>query len=486
MSNALTDHAGKIRPGYRSRLKTLGRWSLRIIMVIIGIVLSLLVVFIVINWKDEALTPEAQVLLRDQQFHVPDAQNGFYILTMMNAGQDTDLLKRGIDKINAQEALYQKDKVYYESHAHPEPDEAYLSFHWDHHRCKQTLQNCVQMDLAKRAELSLQMASNQVLTRRYALMRQMGDYEEHLIPAINAGLPQYSSLSRAMDLLLTQVVFDIADGKLDTGLQLLESNDRYLRVALKNSSSLISKMVMQTALRKQARTVSELLVLYPALTERYAERISVLVRPMTQSEKSLERPFLYEASAQANFFHNLRANLAMTQDQSEIAPWPLNVLNNFSFQPNASTNMVASNWNIVIDAARNIAQDYSALKENLKKMRDPLNTSGISFYLGHAYNPVGKILMQVSMPDYVFTYIGKSLDTDGYLRLISLQAEILRKKIPDADIPAYLEHAPAALRSPYDGSAMLWDGKAAQLKFIGHEKASSNPDAGNINIVVLH
>ncbi|MFZ6766717.1 hypothetical protein ACO0LM_06490 [Undibacterium sp. Di26W] len=485
MSNALIGNTRPTRQGYYSSLKILGCWGLRIFLVLTAIVLLLLVTFIAINWKDETLTPEAQALLRTQEFHVPYAQNGFYILVMMNAALDTDLLKNGIDKIKVQQALYQKDKAYYESHPHPEAEENPLSFNWNNNRCRQTIQNCVQMDLANRTELTAQMASNQVLAERYALMRKMGDYEEHLIPAFNASLPAYSSLSRAIDLLLTQASFDIADGKLDAGLQRMESNNRYLRVALKNSSSLISKMVMQTALRKQARAVSELLVLYPALLEQYAERISQLVLPMTEAERSLERPFLYEAGVQTHFSQNLRASLAMTQDKSEIAAWPLNVLGDFTFQPNATTNMVVRNWTLIIDAARNTTVDFSTSKDNFKKMREALNTSSISFYLAHAYNPVGKILMQVGIPDYALTYIGKSLDTDAYLRLVSLQADILRKKMPDADIPAYLAHAPAALRSPYDGSAMLWDARSAQLKFIGHEKASSNLGAGNVNIVAL-
>jgi len=476
----------QIRPGNHSNLKAVIRWSLRIFLVVAGIALLLLATFVAINLKDEALTPETQALLQDQLFHLPDEQNSFYILVMMNAAPGTDLLKNGINKIEAQQSLYQQDKAYYQSHPHPEVEESTLSFNWNNNRCRQTIQNCVQMDLAKRAGLRAQMASNQILAERYALMRKTGGYEEHLIPTFNASVPPYSSLSRAIDLLLTQASFDIADGKLDAGLQLLESNDRYLRGALKNSSSLISKMVMQTAIRKQARTVSELLVLYPALLEQYADRVSRLVQPMTEAERSLERAFLYEASVQAQFPQHLFASLATTQDKSEMAPWPLNVLGNFTFQPNATSNMVARNWAFIIGAARNTAVDFNASKERLEKMREAFNAGGISFYLEHAYNPVGKILMQVGIPDYALTYIGKSLDTDAYLRLVSLQVDILRKKIPDADIPAYLANAPPTLRSPYDGSAMLWDTRSAQLKFIGHEKASSNLDAGNVNIVALH
>ncbi|MFZ6719265.1 hypothetical protein [Undibacterium sp. Ji49W] len=485
MSKTLAANTRQIRPGNHSNLKAVIRWSLRIFLIVAGIVLLLLATFVAINLKDEALTPVTKALLQDQQFHLPDAQNSFYILVMMNAALDTDLLKNGIDKIRTQQALYQKDKAYYQSHPHPEADEKLLSFNWNNNRCRQTIQNCVQMDLKKRAELAQQIVSNQVLAERYALMRKMGGYEEHLIPTFNASVPPYSSLSRAIDLLLTQASFDIADGKLDAGLQLLESNNRYLRVVLKNSSSLLSKMVMQAAIRRQARTVSELLVLYPALLEHHADRVSLLVQTMTEAERSLEQPFLYEAGVQTQFPQHLPASLEMTPDKSEMTPWPLNVLGNFTFQPNATSNMVARNWTYIIDTARNTAVDFSASKERLKKMREAVNADGISFYLEHAYNPVGKILMQVGIPDYALTYIGKSLDTDAYLRLVSLQVDILRKKIPDADIPAYLARAPVALRSPYDGSAMLWDASSAQLKFIGHEKASSNLDAGNVNIVAL-
>ncbi|MES2038732.1 MAG: hypothetical protein V4495_12945 [Pseudomonadota bacterium] len=485
MSNALAGNNGQINPAHFQKLKTVGRWALRIFLALLLIILLLVTVLIAINWKDEALTPEAQTFLRDRQYHVPDAQNGFYILEAMSAPLGSDLLKTGMESIKAEQALYQKDKAAYESQPHPEFKGEYVKFSWNNNRCKQTIQNCVKLDLAKRAELSPQIASNQLLAERYALMRAMGNYEEHLIPSFAARIPAYSSLSHAIDLLLAQASFDITDGKLDTGLQLLESNDSYLRLMLKNSSSLISKMVLQTAIRKQARVVSELLVVYPVLLEKYAERISSLVRPMTVEEKSLELPFLYEAGVQVNFSQNLRPSLALTKEKSDNPPWPLNLPAEFTFQPNATSNMVARNWALIIAAAKNPSSDASDTRNRLINLNQELSGSGITYYLNHAYNPAGKMLMQIGVPDYAGTYIDRSRDTDAYLRMVSLQADILRKKIPDADIPAYLASAPPALRNPYDGSAMVWDEKAGQLKFTGHENASSNLDGGKLNIVVL-
>ncbi|BBB63457.1 hypothetical protein UNDKW_5184 [Undibacterium sp. KW1] len=485
MSNALAGNNGQFNPAHFQKLKTVGRWALRIFLAILLIIVLLVAALAVINWKDEALNPEAQAFLHDQQYRVPDAQNGFYIMEAMNAPLGSDLLKTGIESIKAEQALYQKDKAAYESQHHPEHRGEYVKFSWNNNRCRKTIQNCVKLDLEKRAELTTQITNNLLLAQRYALMRKMGNYEEHLIPSFNAKLPAYINLSHAIDLLLTQASFDVADGKLDAGLQLLESNDSYLRLMLKNSSSLISKMVLQAAIRKQARTVSELLVLYPALLEQYAERITSLVRPMTEEEKSLERPYLYEAGVQVNFSQHLRASLALTKDKSDNPPWPLNLPGELTFQPNATSNMVARNWALIIAAAKNPSSDASNTKNRLISLNQELSGSGITYYLNHAYNPAGKMLMQIGVPDYAGTYIDRSRDTDAYLRMVSLQADILRKKIPDADIPAYLASAPAALRNPYDGSAMEWDEKAGQLKFTGHENANSNLDGGKLNIVVL-
>ncbi|MFZ6733099.1 hypothetical protein ACO0LG_14330 [Undibacterium sp. Ji42W] len=487
MPNAHAGNNGQINPAQFQKLKTVGRWALKIVLAILSIILLLIITFAAINWKDEALTPEAQVFLRDQQYQVPDAQNGFYIMEAMRAPLGSDLLKTGIENVKAEHALYQKDKAAYESLPHPQFKGEYVSFSWNNNRCEKTIQNCVKLDLAKRVELSPQIAANQVLTERYTLMRTMGNYEEHLIPSFAARIPAYISVTHAIDLLLTQASFDIADGKADTGLQLLESNNAYLRLILKNSSSLISKMVLQAAIRKQARTVSELVVVYPALLEQYAERISSLVRPMAEEEKTLKRAFLYEARVQANFSQNLLASFALIKDNPGNAPWPLNLLGEQTFQPNATSNMAAKNGSLIIAAAENPSVDASYTKNRLISLHQELSGNGISYYLNSAYNPVGKILMQIAVPDdaRIGSYIDKSRDTDAYLRLVSLQVDILRKKIANADRPAYLASAPPALRNPYDGSAMSWDGKTGQLKFTGYENSGNNLDRGKLNIVVL-
>ena len=485
MSNALADNTGPVNPIHGNKLKTLGRWSIRLLLAMVLIVVLLISLFLVINWKDETLSGQAEALSQERPVQVADAQNGFYILKMIDAPADTDVFKAGLEKVNVERALYLKNRRAYQAPAQNVTPPKVVKFSWDQKSCQRTA-NCVQDTLTHRSEVSEQMKNNQLLLQRYELMQKTGDFEERLLPTFTAEFPSYGLLLKAMEMQTAQAVFDIADGKLEAGLQTLESNNRYARSVLKNSYSLVSKMVMLTGLRKQVRAVSELATLYPVLNSQYPARLKQLVSPMSEAERSLSAAFSNEALFGMRFNEDLRNSnqSAEVVDAAEV-PWPVYSLLKYSYQSNATNNLLAQYWGILINAAKQPLLDIPAVEKQLAELERQRLGTGIFSFHHYVYNPAGKMLVQIVIPSYYSAYIEKSIDAEGYLRLVALQLDILEKKIPVADIPHYVTNTGKAYRNPYDDTAMTWDANKQQLQFVGHEKATSNPDGGKMSVIPM-
>ncbi len=484
MPNTLAGNTGPVHPVHGNKLKMLGRWSIKALLLLLLMVVVLTGLFLVINWKDEGLSEQAQVLLQERTVQLPDAQNGFYILKMMDAPAETDVFRAGLEKTQAERTLHLKNRATYQP-AQNATSQPGIKFSWNQRNCQRTV-NCVQDTLAHRGELSEQMKSNQLLLQRYEQMQKMGGFEERTLPSINADFPLYGLLLKAMEMQTAQAVFDIADGKLETGMQLLENNQRYTRLVLKNSYLMYSKIVAMTGLRKQVRTVSELATLYPALIAQYPERMKQLVSPMTDAERSLAASFAHEALAGMRFNLDLRdsSQSAEVADAGDVSI-PVHALLKYGYQPNATNNLLAQYWNILINTAKQQTPDMAAIKKQLAEMEAQRLGSGIFSFHHYVYNPSGKMLVQAVMPGFYSPYLEKSIDTVGYMRMVALQLQILEKKIPEADISQFVANAHQAYRNPYDGTAMIWDASKRQLQFVGHEKDTGNPDGGKIYAIPM-
>lgn len=455
----------------------LARWSVKILIALLILVTGIIGLFVAINWNDEKLSPDAEAMMREPQSTVADEENAYYVLRMINAPEGIDVFKAGQDSVKAERALYMQDEKNYINRPYQRDTSKDVVFRWDIRRCYHTAENCVQKDLQQRAELEEQMQNNLLLAQRYALMRDKGNYEEHLLPAITASLPAYGDLHRAADMLLTQASFDIADGKFTDGLQKFESNDRFVRMMLKNGVSLYSKMVAQAILRKQARHVSELILLYPQFLQQESPRLTALVRPMSEAEKTLSSAFGYEARVGLTILRNLRPGEGIKNEALMKVSWLKNVFTNYVYHENATSNWGAEYWRIVLNAENQGSPNLIQAREQLAARQEKIAYNDMYSIVRNAYNPLGKILLNAGMPD-MLNYIERVNDNDAYLRLVGLQLDILHKHLAEDDIPAYLRSTPQALRNPYDGTPMSRDAVNHQLKFIGLQMSNDNPEGG--------
>ena len=88
-------------------------------------------------------------------------------------------------------------------------------------------------------------------------------------------------------------------------------------------------------------------------------------------------------------------------------------------------------------------------------------------------NPVGRILLGISEPDYA-KYIERQHDLDTYLKMVRLQLTILSDGTPKEKI------ASIELHDPYTQKLMQFDKNTGVVTFVGRQPSSSNFNKSNI------
>ena len=137
-----------------STFKKILRWFWRITGGLLMLIIVLLTILILINLRDEKLTPAAQVLLREPTYLVPDAENGFFILRAINADASLDAFSVGKKQVQEEAARYRADPPYLTQNYTPDNYKTSPASVWDVPRCQETLQNCVEEDLRNRKKVT--------------------------------------------------------------------------------------------------------------------------------------------------------------------------------------------------------------------------------------------------------------------------------------------------------------------------------------------
>ena len=459
---------------------------LRIAVKCLAVVLLLGVVWvfacIVINRRDEPLSPQALALAAKTALPPADA-NGYYVLFALSADDNADVMATGREAVQKLARL-----------ASENPNATDLSrqtdfkhaphFTWQVHRCTAS-EHCAKADVGRRAALTEARSHSAALLQRYALLQQMPNFEEPAIYAPAAPIPGYTELIAAHDMSLVEAAFDIADGRLANGIAILQKNDAYVRQLMRQSSTLISRMVAVAMMRRQARAVSELSDLYPALSADHGDQMAALVRPLSSAEQSFRPVFRHEAqygvtAVRALDFESGRQDTALAHLPRH---WSERVSAGFFdlfYQRNATANLLVRTWSPLLEDADKPATDYTAIRSRAVQRCASFDTVALLLQPNGLINPTGKLLVALSsIQPAMVDYMERSADADGYLRLVGLKIDAQRKHIPLASMQDFVNASAASYRSPYDGTPMLWSSEKRQLQFIGRQKATSNSEPKN-------
>jgi hypothetical protein len=164
--------------------------------------------------------------------------------------------------------------------------------------------------------------------------------------------------------------------------------------------------------------------------------LAQIVAPLTDDERALGGVFAREFTAYPGLF--------TAENRSHF------------LKTNATLNLFWDRVETNAAVSRASCRDYQANTASSQK-------AGRFAWLGYAYNPVGKILLEVGAP-LADQYIMSMCDLAGMQSIVALQVALKAQHIADSDIETYIQRATE--RNPYSGAPLLWDPVGRTLRFV--------------------
>ena len=451
------------------------RYLINTIKIIAIIAALLFLTFVIVNWGDEALKPEvAQALAWQAPTNAFD-DNGYSVLLGIEAPIDMDAATIGKKALQAELARFASlQQTHKETPARAEnlrEIDAYTD--WKDHQCDyQKQQNCVDFYLLQGdAKLAFVLASQARLIARFEAIKQSKNYTEVMPPMLSAQIPKYSSLMNASELARIRAILDIAENRMDTGLQGYVNNAMFSRKLLRESNSLVSHMVAVAMMQRDTRVLSELMTKYPIIASKYSAQLMPVLAPISAPEYNLKKAFMQATNWQIPIINNMRYANA-TELAGEKTNFMQKAWLKIGFKPNATLNLLNAQTNDIIKLAELNAAQFADKKAHYLAMQKE-NRDVVDYRLLTQKNPVGRILASISAPECE-KYIERQHDLDGYLKMVRMQLALL------ADGTLIEKIASIELLDPYTQKQMPYDAISGVVTFNGRQAAGGNYNKSNL------
>jgi hypothetical protein len=464
-------------------------YLIKIIKIIAIIIAIFFVYFIVINWGDEELKLEVKQALAWQPPANAFDDNGFLVLWGIEAPIELNAAEVGKKTLQAELARF---AIMQKTHKEPppfnqNPAEIDDFIDWKDNQCDyQKQQNCVDFYLQQGADkLAFVLLVQERLATRFDAIQQSKNYVEVMPPMIAAGLPKYSLLMQASELERIRAISNIAENRMDIGLQGIVKNALFSRRLLEKSNSLISHMFALAMMQRDTRILSELMTKYPNIATQYSEQLALILAPISAPEYNLKKAFLQECVMMYQVFDSLKyataSDFAVTKSiDGEIggSNFLKSKILKIGYSANATNNAALTHCNSRIKIAESDAQSLDAAKkEDLKAAEATRNV--VNARLLTQKNPVGRILPGIAEPDFT-SYIERQHDLDGYLKLVRTQLDVMADGVEKEKIVAIEIH------DPYTQKLMPFDVKTGVVTFTGRQPSSANFNKSNIYQVKMY
>lgn len=328
------------------------------------------------------------------------------------------------------------------------------------------VQNCVDFYLKQDiAQGNALLESSKTLENRYDAIKRNQIFIEAIPPLLSLSLPPYQYLVYASELVRIKVVLDISSGNLYKGVDRWLENVAFSRRLLRESNSLVSRMIAVSMLQRDIRTLSELITKYPQLATQYADQLKANLASISAPEYSMKKVLISERTWSLPIVSRIK-NEDLNAVYTDLSIWGKNAID-LLYQPNAAVNLFYDWGTIRLMLADSDAQQLDETKAKIYAQQKELLGLGFEFF--YLKNPIAKILVQVSGADIYEAYIERQHDTDGYIRLVGLQVALAENK---ATTQEKINEILPKFTNPYTGQPMVFDRENNQIIFEGRRQSS--------------
>lgn len=400
---------------------------------------------------DEALNPELQAYL--SRFPNSDVHdNAFTVLYGLMASSNKDMKEVGRSVVLALKDKHQQglpvalnEEEMLQLHG-----ERLLDIEWrQHYAALNCLPGTFTMcwpDLVR--EVQMQPLSGESIRLAYARYEQliaMPHHIEFIEMDRHTPLPPFNELLAIGKLRLAEL---IAQGDPQEALQLLEKEMRFWRMVLRESQSIIGKMVAVRGFSDRIQFISQVLLVSPHEGDELLNKLKEMVTPLTQEELDISEAVL----------HDLRVVYSMQELDSGIDHGKIGeALIAWSTQEIASYNTYFEEF---IKPSMALSKlDSPSFKREHALFRIGLEQSSNTF-MPNIYNPGGELIVSELYYDES-PYMARVHDLNGMFILLNLKLELMHNS--HLSVENFIKNG--RFKNPYTHEAFAYSERENRVSF---------------------
>ena len=296
---------------------------------------------------------------------------------------------------------------------------------------------------------------------RYEKLIDYRAYEEILDYrfSLESQFPRYAAMGGAQRAWLARAALAAQAGKVDAALTAVERDMAFQRVMLRDSRTLIGRMVAAANYSRDLAFLADLLQTSLGDLKPHAPRLTAMLKPIDRASLNMDALIETEFGAMKQL---LKDPAAAGKGQSGFLETLGVRLLRLLYRPNATVNAAFADYMQIRESLRKPPATLTRNLDTQNKAADDAE-SGLAL-LDYIVNPVGKTLVKIAMPSFS-AYALRLHDLDAMNRLLGLGAEIIAADVGAEDIAEFVSKSDARFFDPYSGKPMRWDAASKQLSF---------------------
>jgi hypothetical protein len=442
--------------------------------VLVALVALPLGAWIAVNAFDEELMPEAAQYGEPRPPGVPEADNGYYALLALAAGDGEDGMAYAQAWLAEARVAAAENRL--ERRTVPKrtqrPD-----------LCDPAYESCLGAVHGNASEVAAQLEICREDIQRYERLIAFRRYEEVLDYPLRAetGFPPYGDVRRAQQAYLARAVLAAEAGNVQDAVAAVERDIAFQRVMLGGARTMLGKVVAATAYWRDLAMIADLLQRRPAEVAPLHARLRAMLQPIDPAALRVSPAIEAEFSFAKHFLEDPGARAPAEQPRKALETIAVALF----YKRNASINMEYRRLT-ALAAAADLPSDRGSAE--LRTLSQQAHAIGWRDYL---YNPVGKVLTRVAAPDHGDdAYHRLRLhDLDAYNRLVGLGVELLAAGVTVDGVAGFVGKSDARFHDPYTEQPMAWDRSVRQLGFTARSRFAAgrklfNSDKGRVFLLL--
>ncbi len=395
-----------------------------------------LFIFLGLGLYDVPLRPDVVEFLKVPASKVPESENGYFAHLGFTAPPATDIHSFGLQKYSKIMDDVAKKRAQNKPVTSPKDDyPGQISFKGKEFP-KEKLYRYV---TESSATLDLVTGDNTELISRYRILLNYRQFEE---PGVNGHyqdvpIPSFSPIRNTQTLYLLLALRSAQQGKTDNALTAITDDMNYWRAILRQTHTLIGKMISIACIQRDYQVLSELIG-HHDLSDSQRERIRASLQPWKSEDANIGESARYEALYWTESFFT-----SLSEDR---------VFNRFLIKKNATVNAIAGFQMENARLAKLSPEEFFRSLDSQKARQKELSRLHPDFL----YNPLGAILNSIAVPQLT-NYFSRFHDLEARRRMVLLHLIAREKGIGHDSMAGFLKESGKEHANPYNGQPMQWD-----------------------------